>query len=195
VAELPSGTVTFLFTDLEGSTRLWEEHPDAMQEALGCHDEIVRDAIETHGGSVVKTTGDGFHAAFATANEGLAAAVAAQVALGGQEWGVVGPLRVRMGLHTGAATWRDGDYFGTALNRAARLMAVAHGGQVVVSLATEELLRDTVPEECGFVDLVSIGCVIWAAPSACSRWCIPCYSRSSRRCCRWMRFQGICRCR
>src|SRR6266536_3894099 len=114
MAELPSGTVTFLFTDLEGSSRLWEQHPDAMRSALARHDEIISDAIESHGGHVVKTTGDGFHAAFATAQEGLAAAVAAQVALGGQDWGGVGALRVRMGLHTGAATWRDGDYFGTA---------------------------------------------------------------------------------
>ena len=107
--------------------------PGGDAEALARHDELVRDAIEARGGHVVKTTGDGFHAAFATAHEGLASAVAAQRDLGssrvGAQWG---PLRVRMGLHTGAATLRDGDYFGTALNRAARLMSVAHGGQVVV---------------------------------------------------------------
>jgi predicted ATPase/class 3 adenylate cyclase len=153
MAELPSGTVTFLFTDVEGSTRLWEDHPDAMQAALARHDEIVRDAIESHRGYVVKTTGDGFHAAFATAHDGIAAAVAAQRALAGEAWGSTGPLRVRMGVHTGAATLRDGDYYGTALNRGARLMAVAHGGQVVCSQTTADLARDGLAEGIALVDL------------------------------------------
>ena len=101
--ELPSGTVTFLFTDLEGSTRLWEEHPEAMRPALARHDEIVRAAIDGHGGHVVKTTGDGFHAAFATARDAVDAAVARSSALAGESWAETGPLRVRMGVHTGAA--------------------------------------------------------------------------------------------
>src|SRR5689334_16084633 len=126
MAELPTGTVTFLFTDLEGSTRLWEEHPDAMRDALARHDEILRAAIDSHGGYVVKTTGDGFHAAFATADSAVGAAVAAQTVLEREAWGVTGGLRVRMGLHTGAASVRAGDYFGGSLNRAARLMSVAH---------------------------------------------------------------------
>ena len=87
MSELPSGTVTFLFTDLEGSTRLWQEHPDAMQGALARHDVVVREAIEGHGGYVVKTTGDGFHAAFSAAHDALDSAVAGQLALVG---GVVG---------------------------------------------------------------------------------------------------------
>ena len=153
MAELPTGTVTFLFTDLEGSTRLWQEHPEAMKAALARHDEIVRDAIEGHGGSVVKTTGDGFHAAFATAHEAIDAAVAGQLALGREPWGATGSLRVRMGIHSGPAELRDGDYYGTAVNRAARLMSVAHGGQVVVSHATEELVRDALVSELGLVDL------------------------------------------
>ena len=154
MAELPSGTVTFLFTDLEGSTRLWEEHPVAMRDALARHDAILRDAVEAHGGYVVKGTGDGFHAAFATADGGVVAAVAAQTALDREAWGVTGPLRVRMGLHTGAASYRDGDYFGAALNRAARLMSVAHGGQIVCSQATVDLARDALP---GGVELVDLG--------------------------------------
>jgi len=142
MAALPSGTVTFLFTDLEGSTRLWEQHPEAMRDALARHDAIVRDAIESHHGHVVKTTGDGAHAAFATASDAVDAAVAAQVALAAEIWTATGPLLVRMGIHTGEAELRAGDYYGTALNRAARIMSVAHGGQVVVSLTTSDLLRD-----------------------------------------------------
>ena len=99
-------------------------------------------AIEAHKGHVVKTTGDGAHAAFATASDAVDAALAAQLALTAQDWGATGPLLVRMGLHTGAAELRDGDYYGTALNRAARISSVAHGGQIVVSLTTGDLLRD-----------------------------------------------------
>jgi class 3 adenylate cyclase len=149
-AALPGGTVTFLFTDLEGSTRLWEQFPDAMQPALARHDEILRSAIAAHDGHVVKSTGDGVHAAFATAHDALDAAVDAQQALADESWDATGPLRVRMGLHTGETELRDGDYYGGAANRAARLMSVAHGGQIVVSLATEELVRD---DDYEFVDL------------------------------------------
>jgi predicted ATPase/class 3 adenylate cyclase len=151
---LPSGTVTFLFTDVEGSTRLWEEHPDAMQAALARHDELVRDAIEAHRGQVVKTTGDGFHAAFATSLDAVSAALTAQRTLEAEAWEKTGPLRVRMGVHTGEAQHRDGDYYGTALNRAARLMSVGHGGQVLVSSTTEGLVRDQLPDGC---ELVSLG--------------------------------------
>jgi predicted ATPase/class 3 adenylate cyclase len=150
---LPTGTVTFLFTDLEGSTRLWEERPEAMHTALARHDEIVREAIEGRGGTVVKTTGDGAHAAFPVADAAIAAAVDAQVALGDEHWEATGPLRVRMGVHTGPAEQRAGDYFGPALNRAARLASVAHGGQVVVSQATADLARDALPRGYELVDL------------------------------------------
>jgi predicted ATPase/class 3 adenylate cyclase len=152
VSELPSGTVTFLFTDLEGSTRLWEQHRGAMQAALARHDEILRRAVETKRGLVVKTTGDGFHAVFAAAEDAVEAAVEAQQGLSGEAWGETGPLRVRMGLHTGTAEHRGGDYFGSTLNRAGRLMAVAHGGQVVCSHATADLARDVLTE-VEFLDL------------------------------------------
>ncbi len=152
--QAPSGTVTFLFTDVEGSTRLWQEHPDAMQGAMARHDEIVRDAIEAHRGHVVKTTGDGFHAAFATSHDALAGAVAAMRAIENEPWEAVGSLRVRMGLHTGEAGQRDGDYYGTSLNRAARLMSAANGGQLVCSQTTAELVRDDL--EAG-IDLVDLG--------------------------------------
>jgi predicted ATPase/class 3 adenylate cyclase len=153
MAELPSGTVTFLFTDLEGSTRLWEEHREAMQSALARHDAVLRAAVESHGGHVVKTTGDGLHAVFATAPDATAAALDAQQQLLGEVWPLPEPLRVRMGLHTGHAEMRDGDYYGPAVNRAARVAAAAHGGQIVMSHATEELVRDEMPMQCDLVDL------------------------------------------
>ena len=153
MAELPSGTVTFLFTDLEGSTRLWEEHATAMRPALERHDRILREAVEHHRGSVVKTTGDGLHGVFVTTRDALDAALAAQRALAAEEWGAPGELRVRMGLHTGDAEVRDGDYYGPATNRAARVMASAHGGQVVLSHATEQIVRDSLPEGVALVDL------------------------------------------
>ena len=156
--------MTFLFTDVEGSTRLWEEHPDAMRDAMARHDELLRDAVESHGGFIVKTTGDGFHAVFATAHDAVTAAVAAQRALLADDWNITQTVRVRMGMHTGEAEVRDGDYCGGAVNRAARLMSVAHGGQIVVSAATEELLRTRVPEKYGFIDLGSIDCATWRRP-------------------------------
>ncbi|MDP9333891.1 MAG: adenylate/guanylate cyclase domain-containing protein, partial [Actinomycetota bacterium] len=148
-----AGTVTFLFTDIEGSTRLWEEQPEAMRAALARHDAILRDAVIAHRGSVVKTTGDGIFAAFAAARDAVTAALAGQRALSAERLGQTGPLRVRMGLHTGAAELRDGDYFGADVNRTARLMAAGHGGQILVSGATEELVRDQLPEASSLVGL------------------------------------------
>ena len=146
IPALPTGTITFLFTDIEGSTRLWERAPEAMSPALARHEQILREAVTAHHGHVFKTMGDAFCVAFPTAPEALKAAVAAQSALAAESWTAFSPnfesLRVRMALHTGAAEERDGDYFGPALNRAARLMAAGHGGQVLLSLATQELVRD-----------------------------------------------------
>ena len=153
MAELPSGTVTFLFTDLESSTRLWEEFPDAMQRALARHDEILRASVDAHSGAVVKTTGDGLHAAFSTAENAIAAAVAMQHALEAEDFDGIGRQRVRIGLHTGSAELRDGDYYGTAVNRAARTMSAAHGGQIAVSHATEELLGESLPPGFELLDL------------------------------------------
>jgi predicted ATPase/class 3 adenylate cyclase len=153
MTELPAGTVTFLFTDLEGSTRLWEQHPDGMRDALARHDEILRDAVEKRRGYVVKTTGDGLHAAFVTAHDAVDAAVDAQRLLTDEPWPLPDPLEIRMGLHTGEADVRDGDYYGTAVNRAARIAAVAHGGQILCSRATEELVRDHVTADVALVDL------------------------------------------
>jgi len=137
-----SRTSTFLFTDIEGSTRLWEQHGDAMRQALAQHDELLRHSVETRGGAVVKTTGDGMLAVFDEPAVAVASAVDAQRALVAAAWGDTGVLRVRMAVHCGPATERDGDYFGTTLNRAARIMALAHGGQIVVSEAVALLVRD-----------------------------------------------------
>jgi predicted ATPase/class 3 adenylate cyclase len=136
----PSGTVTFLFTDIEGSTRLWDSVPDAMGVALERHDAILRGAIEAHDGYVFATGGDGFAAAFVTSAAALGAAIDVQRGLTAEPWPAGAAISVRMGVHTGEAAERDGDYFGPALNRAARLMAVAHGGQVVCSQSTAALV-------------------------------------------------------
>ena len=146
MAELPSGTVTFVFTDLEVSTRLWEQEPDAMRVALARHDAILRDLVDAHGGVVVKGRGDGVHAVFATADAAVRAAVDCERAMAAEPWSVSEPLRVRIGIHTGVAELRDGDYFGSAVNRAARLEAVAHAGQIVCSQATADLARDVLPD-------------------------------------------------
>jgi predicted ATPase/DNA-binding SARP family transcriptional activator len=152
-SDLPSGTVSFLFTEVEGSTRLWDESPDEMIHAMPRHDELLRDAVKSNGGFIVKNAGDGFHAVFATAHDAVTAAVAAQRALLADDWNIAQTVRVRMGIHTGEAEVRDGDYSGGAVNRAERLMSVAHGGQIVVSAATEEVLHDALPEKYGFIDL------------------------------------------
>jgi predicted ATPase/class 3 adenylate cyclase len=124
---------TFLFTDIEGSTRLWEEHGDSMAAALARHDEILNQAVAGAGGSVLKTTGDGLIAVFDSVSDSLSAAIDSQGGLEQEEWGPTGPLRVRMGIHSGDTESREGDYFGPAMNRAARIMAAGHGGQVLVS--------------------------------------------------------------
>jgi predicted ATPase/class 3 adenylate cyclase len=141
----PAGTITFLFSDIEGSTRLWESSPESMRESLTRHDAIVRSAIEDSGGYVFATGGDGFAVAFGRVGNALAAAAAAQERLVAEPWPEAAVISVRMGLHTGEASERDGDYFGPAVNRAARLMATAHGGQVVCSLATASLADGSVP--------------------------------------------------
>jgi predicted ATPase/class 3 adenylate cyclase len=154
VPSLPTGTVTFLFTDLEGSTRRWEEHPEAMPDALVHHDVIVREAIESHGGVVYSEMGDGMAAVFASPGDAIEGAVAAQLGLADHEWGVIGPLRARMGLHAGEGELRaDGHYVNQPLNRCARLMAIAHGGQIVVSATVASLARTDLPTELTLVDL------------------------------------------
>jgi len=139
---LPTGTVTFLFTDVVGSTSLWEVQREAMHISLARHDALLRGCIVDGGGYVVKTTGDGFHAVFADASDAIEAAIAGQKALHAEPWSKAATIRVRMALHTGTAELRDGDYYGSTVNRAARLAALGHGGQTLLSAVTLELCRD-----------------------------------------------------
>lgn len=137
---IPSGTVTFLFTDIEGSTERWSRAPASMQDALRVHDRIMREAIGGNGGYIFKTVGDAFCAAFSRPELAVAAALAAQRSIAANDFSAVGGLRVRMALHTGSADEREGDYFGPVPNRIARHLSAAHGGQVVVSAASAQLL-------------------------------------------------------
>ena len=150
---LPRGTVTFLFTDIDGSTRLWDRHPDEMRVALARHDALVRDAIEERDGHIFKTVGDAFCAAFVRPSDALAAARTAQRALLAEPWPAPIAIKVRMALHAGNADVRDGDYFGQPLNRVARLLAAGHGGQVLISRAAAELLGDTLGHDMSMRDM------------------------------------------
>jgi predicted ATPase/class 3 adenylate cyclase len=155
VRSLPSGTVAFLFTDIEGSTKRWERHRDAMDGAVRRHDALVRAAIENRGGYVFKTVGDAFCAAFARVSDAVAAAVDAQLAIANEDFSAVDGLRVRVGLHVGEASERDGDYFGPAVNRAARLLSVGHGGQVLLSGIARDLADTDLPMGASLIDLGS----------------------------------------
>jgi predicted ATPase/DNA-binding SARP family transcriptional activator len=152
-APVLTDTFAFLFTDIEASTRRWEGDQDAMATDLARHDELMRQAVEAHHGHLFAHTGDGLGAAFPTASEALAAAVAGQRALLDQSWRAESPLRVRMALHAGAAEPRQGTYFGPTLNRVARLLDMAAGGQILCSGAAADLARDHLPVGVALVDL------------------------------------------
>lgn len=152
-AQQATRTLTFLFTDIEGSTALWERFPESMGSALERHDAILRDAVEGAAGEVVKTTGDGLMAVFASACDGVRACLRAQLALANEPWNEAGPLRVRMGIHAGEAAASGGDYHGPAVNRAARIMAAGHGGQVLLSAAAAALVVDELPDGTSLLDL------------------------------------------
>lgn len=149
----PSGTVTFLFSDIEGSTQRWARNRVAMQEAVRAHDRLMHNAIAAHAGYVFKTVGDAFCVAFATPESAASAALAAQLALRDADFSGVDGLSVRMAIHLGTADERDGDYFGPAVNRVARLLSLGHGGQVLLSAAAADLLRDNAPPHIALADL------------------------------------------
>jgi len=147
VVDLPDGIVTFLFTDVEGSTAMWEDFPDSMMKALDQHDAVIDRVAENHDGMSVKPRGEGDSrfVVFRAANDAVAAVAEMQSGLAATEWSTPRPLLVRMALHTGAADLQLGDYYGSAVNRAARLRAIAHGGQTVMSGSTKELVQDELP--------------------------------------------------
>src|SRR5215217_500951 len=151
--QIPSGVVTFLFTDIEGSTKLWERLPAVMASAVARHDELLRAAIEARRGYVFKTVGDAFCAAFADPADAAAAAIASQQALAAEDWGAVGAIRARVALHTGMAEERAADYFGPAVNRVARLLSAGYGEQVLVSRTTAEQVRSRLPPGTRLDDL------------------------------------------
>ncbi|KUI45986.1 hypothetical protein AU198_00100 [Mycobacterium sp. GA-1199] len=149
----PSGTVTFLMTDLEGSTRMWEQDPEAMKAAMVRHDELLEQTIAEHNGFVFARMGDGMAAAFPTAGDAVRAAATFRCLLAEEEWRSPKPLRARIGLHTDEAVVVENHYVSEPVNRCSRLMAAAHGGQTVVSGATEPLVRDELPDGSHLVDL------------------------------------------
>ncbi len=156
--------VTYLFTDIEGSTRLWEEAPERMRLALARHDALCHAAVERHGGTIVKTTGDGVHAAFDSARDALAAAVDMQLALAAPDADDGIALKIRCGLHCGVDERRDGDFYGRAVNRAARIMSAAHGGQILVSQAVADAVRAAAPVDVSLRDLGTVRLRDLAAP-------------------------------
>ncbi len=150
---LPTGTVTFVFTDIEGSTARWERDRAAMQDAVRRHDAPMRAAIAAHDGVVFKTIGDAFCAAFARLEDAVGAMLDAQRALAVEDFSAVDGLRVRAAIHTGTTDERDGDYFGPAVNRVARLLAIGHGSQVLVSGVTADLVQGDLPSQASLRDL------------------------------------------
>jgi len=173
MANLPTGTVTLLFTDIEGSTRLWEAQAAAMRAALARHDALLRHCIADHDGHVFKTGGDAFCAAFHTAADALAAALDAQRALHREPWPEAAKLRVRMAIHSGAVEMRDRDYFGAPLNRVARLLAAGHGGQTLLSEAAHDLCRDHLPPLASVKALGAHGLKDLGRPEAVFQVCHP----------------------
>lgn len=153
VADLPTGTVTFLFTDIEGSTRLLQQLGETYQALVGDHHEILRDAIEEAGGVRVLTEGDGVFAAFTSANSAVSAAVSAQLALSRKDWPSHVEVRVRMGIHTGEGVVGPDGYVGIDVHRTARIASTASGGQVLVSDATRSLVEPGLPDNLGLRDL------------------------------------------
>jgi class 3 adenylate cyclase len=151
----PTGTVAFLFTDIEGSTRRWESYREAMDDAVKRYDALLRTAIDRHNGYTFKTIGDAFCVAFARASDAVATAFEAQRALSAEDFSAVGGLPIRIALHAGEASERNGDYFGPAVNRVARLLAIGHGGQVLVSGVTRDLAHSDLPAGVSLVDVGS----------------------------------------
>jgi len=152
--QMPTGTVTLMFTDIEGHTKMWEQMGDDFMPILEEHNNILRDATANHNGYEVKTEGDAFMLAFAKASGAVQCAVEAQIALVNHPWPEdIGKIRVRMGMHTGEPQVVGNDYFGSPVIRASRISSAGHGGQTLISAATRELVLEELPQEIDFVDL------------------------------------------
>src|SRR5437667_118404 len=182
-APLPSGTVTFVFTDIEGSTRLLLHLGDGYPAVLEEHQRLLRGAFQQSGGHEVLTEGDGFFFAFAHAADAVAAAVAAQRALAAHSWPAGVRVRVRMGLHTGAPALTDAGYVGLDVHRAARIKDAGHGGRVLLSQATRDLVQGELPKGVSVLDLFWCGCWVLTERSSRPRM-------RSRRCCKRRRGAG-----
>ena len=154
-SNLPTGTLTFLFTDVEGSTRLWELQPEGMRAAMARHDELIESSVVQSGGAIVRPRGEGDSrfAVFQNATDSTMAAILIQRKFFMETWALPYPIRVRMALHTGEADLRDGDYYGAAVNRCARLRSVAHGGQTLISQTTQLLVSDALSDGTSLRDL------------------------------------------
>ncbi|HVE93223.1 MAG TPA: tetratricopeptide repeat protein [Actinomycetota bacterium] len=152
---MPEAPATFLFTDIQGSVRLWQRDPETMGAALARHEEVIGCAVEAAGGRVIRSKGEGdsIFAVFPDAPSAVVAALQAQIALHGEQWPGAIPLRVRMAVHSGRADHRDDDYYGVDVNHCARLRAAAHGGQVLLSEATAEVVSPHLPPRASLVDL------------------------------------------
>jgi len=153
--DLPTGTITYLFTDVEGSTPLWQQHPDEMRDVMARHDSLLISAVEANGGTVVRPRGEGdsIFAVFQRATDAVGAACAAQQHLLRETWPEDIAINVRMALHTGESELRDHDYYGNAVNRCARIRSIAHGGQILISEATAQLVRDDLSGEISLREL------------------------------------------
>jgi class 3 adenylate cyclase len=157
MADLPTGTITFLLSDIESSTMLWEQYPQEMHQALGRHDEIIEQIVDAHEGTVVRPRGEGDSrfAVFELASDAVKAAAEIQRALAGGFSGLPFALKVRMGIHTGAASLRVGDYYGTAVNLCARIRGLGHGGQTLLSKISAGIVQDGLPTGLRLLDLGS----------------------------------------
>lgn len=173
--KLPPGTITFLLTDIEGSTRLWEEHPGEMRSALARHDALAGEIIERHSGNLIRSKGEGdsVFAVFPVPADAVAAACALQQALASEPWPHATPLRVRMAVHTGEADLRDGDYYGASVNRCARLRAIGHGGQALISQAVQTLTGLSLPPQVSLRDMGSHRLKDLSQPERVFQLCIP----------------------
>ena len=185
---LPTGVITYLFTDLEGSTQLWQEHPGEMSGVLARHDALLTSVNEEHGGMVVRSRdeGDSLFAVFVRARDAAAAACAVQQAILKEPWALELSIKVRMALHTGESELREHDYYGPVVNRCARLRGIAHGGQVVLSQVTSELVQDALPEGVSLRDMGTHRLRGWSGRSKCSSFFTQTFPRISRPWNRWM---------